>query len=123
MGDGGDAPSGGSYTSYVTVDDLNGGTTTVSFNWTVTDTNHPPYLYHWDYFYTRVGDSVLLEEFNAEDIDLGDTLVFDVVDLPPGLWFDPELNRIAGTTTTAGTYGVTCSVSDGQGGSDSDTCR
>jgi uncharacterized repeat protein (TIGR01451 family) len=48
----------------------------------------------------------------ATDAD-GDALTFTAGGLPPGLAIDPMTGAISGTVTTAGTYAVTVSASDG----------
>jgi len=115
-----DPRASGTYTSYVTVDDLNGGTTTVSFDWTVTDTNHPPVVVRWSHGMTHVGDSFYSGDgVAAADID-EDTFLRSMIGLPPGISYDPQTNVVAGVTTVAGTYVVLQTVDDGHGGTDRD---
>lgn len=115
-----DPRASGTYTCYVTVDDLNGGTTTVSFDWTVTDTNHPPVVVRWSHGMTHVGDSFYSGNgVAAADID-EDTFQRSMIGLPPGISYDPQTNVVAGVTTTAGTYVVLQTVDDGHGGTDRD---
>lgn len=55
---------------------------------------------------------------NASDPD-GDFMTYGAAGLPPGLTIDSQTGVILGSPTTAGTYTVNLSVSDGNGGSDS----
>ena len=113
----------------VTADDLDGGVTTVNFPWTVTHTDHPPRL-------LCVPDVVSLQdeswnspvpflEYNpvsAVDID-GSTLTYSVTGLPPGISYATVNNQcvFSGQFSASGVYNVTVTVSDGEGGTDSDT--
>ncbi len=63
------------------------------------------------------GDSENLV-LSASDAD-GDALQFNATNLPPGLSIDSNSGSISGVSTTSGTYSVSVSVTDGQGGSDS----
>jgi hypothetical protein len=111
----------GSYTPIVTVDDLDGGVTTISFSWTVTHVNHPPHVFHqtWDTVSVQ-GQFSPDVVFAVNDID-NDPLTISVSGLPPGVTFDPLTSEASGAATSSGTYAPVVTVSDGQGGTDTDT--
>jgi hypothetical protein len=108
----------GSYAVSVTVDDQNGGVTTVNFSWTATMTDHAPYVNQWTdgyAFYDEPVDSLSLSPFSGEDVD-GNALTFSVAGLPPGVSYDPTTNSWSGTVYGGGNYLVTVTASDGYGG-------
>jgi Bacterial Ig domain/Putative Ig domain len=112
-----DPQAAGTYGTSVSVDDFAGGVTTVNFTWTVTDTNHAPYVYRWHGLTTNVGQGGGIGGIiNASDID-GDELSLSMSGMPPGVTYDPVTNTMAGTPSAAGTYTLTMSASDGHGGS------
>ncbi len=116
-----DARGHGSYSTSVTVDDLNGDQTTITFPWTVAHVNHPPHLFHYHTILSHVGGfQGGIPGPLASDID-GDPLSYAVAGLPPGMSYDPVRNTFSGTPQTAGIYQVTDTASDGQGGMDQDT--
>ncbi|HEY7749953.1 MAG TPA: VCBS domain-containing protein, partial [Aestuariivirgaceae bacterium] len=57
------------------------------------------------------------------DIDIGDTMTYGASGLPQGLAINPSTGLVSGTiaNNAAGTYTVTFSVNDGNGGTASDT--
>ena len=57
----------------------------------------------------------------ATDANSGDTLTYSASGLPTGLSINTGTGAITGTPTAAGTYNATVSVSDGNGGSDSES--
>lgn len=57
----------------------------------------------------------------ATDANSGDTLTYSASGLPTGLSINTGTGTITGTPTVAGTYNATVSVSDGNGGSDSES--
>jgi len=65
------------------------------------------------------GDSVNLS-VSASDAD-NDTLSFSARGLPPQLGIDSGTGQMTGSLTVAGTYSVTITVADGNGGTDSKT--
>ena len=81
--------------------------------------NRPPQLSNPGPQTHQVGTSISLS-LSATDPD-GDNLIFSGNNLPPGLNLNSATGVISGTASTVGTYSVTLSVSDGRGGSDSQT--
>src|SRR5262249_56755521 len=55
-----DPRAAGTYATSVTVNDLDGGITTVSFTWTVTNTNHAPQVRLMDHLALQVGQPINL---------------------------------------------------------------
>ena len=84
-----------------------------SFAWTIQNatSNNAPSLSNPGTTRHDVGESVVLQ-LNGGDSN-GDPLTYGAAGLPPGLQLTPSTGRIAGVPTTAGTYSVTVSVSDG----------
>jgi hypothetical protein len=68
----------------------------------------------------EVGQSVSLS-IAASDPDIGDRIAFGATGLPPGLAIDAYTGEITGVADTAGSYTVTVTVADGNGGTDSTT--
>ena len=66
---------------------------------------------------THAEGEVVSQTLAASDFD-GDPLSFSATGLPPGLSIDAVSGEVSGIATQAGTYDVTATVSDGQGGSD-----
>ncbi len=103
----------------ITVNDGNGGQDSASFTWTV-DTlppvNNPPSLTNPGAQSGFEGDSVNLA-LVASDLD-GDSLTYGAGGLPAGLSINVTTGVISGTLQTAGTYPVTATVDDGNGGQD-----
>lgn len=83
------------------------------FTWTVVDTNRAPLWTDPGPQLFSEGDSVLLL-LEASDPD-GQALEYGAVGLPPGLALDTATGEIAGSLgyTTAGTWNVTATASDG----------
>ncbi len=106
--------NGGHYTVVVSCNDGAGGTVSVSFAWTITHTNQPPYIQFPGGQSNKIGDAVTLQ-LVAGDPD-GDALTFSATGLPAGLTINPQTGMISGMIEgPAGTYNVTASVSDGYG--------
>ncbi|MFK7804158.1 MAG: putative Ig domain-containing protein [Anaerolineae bacterium] len=107
----------------ISVSDGNGGTDSISFLWTVTDSTPPPpgnidpVLSSIANQTNEVGDTVSVQ-LSASDAD-NDTLTYSVTGLPAGLNINSSTGLISGSPTTAVATNVTVSVSDGNGGSDS----
>ncbi|WP_432479592.1 putative Ig domain-containing protein [Nocardioides sp. GXQ0305] len=108
----------GEFTVVVTADD--GELSAVEeFVLEVTPVNDAPVL-------TSVADVTLEEDSELDPVQLaatdadGDELVYELSSLPAGLVFDADQARITGTPTVSGTYVVTATVRDGNGGSDQD---
>ncbi len=103
------------YSVDVTVDDGNGGTDTVTFAWTVTDTNQAPVL-------AAIGTQTINEHqslsffASATDADLpADTLTWSATGLPSGASLDPNTGAFAWTPTELqgpGVYTVSITVTD-----------
>lgn len=86
-----DPQGAGSYTSTVTVDDMEGGVSSVAFDWAVGDTNHAPRLRPFPNLDTvQSFDYYNYGSPQAVDID-GDPLTFTVTGLPPGIDLRPGL--------------------------------
>ncbi|MEM7126668.1 MAG: putative Ig domain-containing protein [Chloroflexota bacterium] len=112
----------GSYAVVASVDDGNGGTDSVTFNWTINEPapgNNPPVLTNPGDQTHHVGESTSLP-LSAIDAD-GHVLTFGATGLPTGLAIDSATGIIAGTPTTEGTSSVTITVDDGNGGTDNAT--
>ncbi|WP_439626420.1 putative Ig domain-containing protein [Gemmata sp.] len=114
--------SAGSYHPMVSVTDYRGAETSVTFDWTVTDHNHAPYIIEAAPTTPfTVGQTLTgLNFFTATDPD-GDPLTITVPDLPSWLTFDPDSGTVSGTIAEAGTVSVTVIADDGHGGVASET--
>ncbi len=86
-------------------------TDSASFAWTIDAANSAPVLVNPGNGRNQVGQSVTLQ-LQASDAQ-GQPLTFIASGLPPGLTLASSTGRITGTVTTAGTYQVTATVSDG----------
>ena len=105
-----------SYSVTITVDDGGGRSDSVSFDWQVTlSASNPPLLTVPGNQSSSEGDTVNLA-VTASDPD-GDTLSYAATGLPPGLTINSAMGDITGTVQQAGSYSVTITVDDGNGGS------
>jgi hypothetical protein len=101
----------------VKVIDGNGGITTQPFTITVTNTNDAPTI-------TSTPSTAATEEMlysyqvQAGDIDAGDTLIYSLTTAPSGMMIDANIGLISWTPIVdqAGTHNVVVLVSDGNGG-------
>ncbi len=109
----------GSFVVTVNVDDGNGGADSTNFTWTIEAlvTNTPPVITAIVDQINTEGDSVNLLAI-ANDAD-GDSLSFSAIGLPAGLNINSVTGQISGFTGQSGSFAVTVSVDDGNGGSDS----
>ena len=100
----------GTYVPQVSVSD---GSLSASrtFTWTVVAGNQPPSLTNPGTLSASVGQAVALQLI-ASDPD-GQPITFSAVGLPAGLTIGTNTGAITGQATTAGTYSVTVTVSDG----------
>jgi hypothetical protein len=109
----------GSYSVTITATDGSGASGSTTFTWTITNT----------VTVTSPGDQsnvsgtgVTPVAISASDSSSGATLTYsDGGTLPPGLSIDPNAGTISGTPTTAGSYPVTITATDGSGASGSTT--
>ena len=110
----------GNFNTTIVVYDRRGQSDQVSFLWGIEPApNSPPVLASIGDQTGTIGQSVSLT-LSATDDD-GDTMVFSASGLPDGL----NLNggNISGNPTSIGTFSTIISVSDGNGGTDSETIR
>ena len=103
----------------VVVSDGRGGSASADFTWTVVRANVAPTLVNPGNQTGTVGVALSLP-LVATDSD-GDSLAYAASGLPVGLSIDAATGRISGTPTAIGTSNVTVAVSDGRGGSDTET--
>ena len=84
------------------------------FTWVIQSAfqNTPPTLGTPGSLTSTVGQQILLQ-LQGADAD-GDPLTYSASGLPDGLQVTADNGRISGSPTTAGSYGVTISVSDGR---------
>ncbi len=117
----------GTATITYTISDGEGGTATATITVTVTPENDAPVGTALPPQDTEDGAVVSVPvAANFTDVD-GDTLTFAAADLPPGLSIDPDSGVISGTIdnsasqTGGGVYTATITVSDGNGGTTTQT--
>ena len=110
----------GGYSVTVEVDDGRSGVDSQSFSWTIGAAPQPNGAPTLDDpgNQTNLQDDVVTLQLAARDPD-NDPLQFSATGLPTGLTLDANSGLISGTAVTIGTFNVTLSVSDGQGGTDS----
>ena len=111
------------YSSTVNVVDGRGGSDEYSFTWTVAEVNLDPTLDPIGDQANDEGDAVSID-LDATDLD-GDGLTFGATNLPPSLTIDPVTGEVTGTIDAGASggspYSVEFTVTDGNGGSDSET--
>ncbi|MDT7834249.1 Ig-like domain-containing protein [Aquabacterium sp. OR-4] len=106
----------GSDTITYTVSDGQGGSSTAQVSVTVVAVNDAPTAGPLADHANTVGTAVSLQAGAAfADAD-GDALQFSATGLPPGLSLDAATGLISGTPSTPGSYSVTVSAADGNGG-------
>ncbi len=113
------AATGSPYSVEVTVDDGRGGVVSTTFTWTVTAVNVDPVLDPIGNLLSGLGQTISLT-VTATDAD-NDPLTFGAAGLPDGLTINTATGEITGTTTATGTFPVTVTVDDLNGGTDSET--
>ncbi|MDN3526327.1 retention module-containing protein, partial [Halomonas sabkhae] len=107
------------------VEDVNGDTETVTVDLTVEPVNDAPIATDLSDRSSDDSETISFDvSGNFSDVDSGDSLTFSANGLPPGLMIDPSTGVISGVLDSsasqggdAGTYQVTISASDGNGGS------
>lgn len=101
----------GSYSVTAAVYESGGNSVSRSFTWTITDTDTTPTLATIPNQTGTVGMYVELDlSTYANDAD-GDTLMFEAIGLPPGLFIN-GMGLISGSYNAAGTYDVQIIVTD-----------
>ncbi|WP_170214852.1 Ig-like domain-containing protein [Halomonas halmophila] len=120
-----DADYNGSDSFTYDVEDVNGDTETVTVDLTVEPVNDAPIAIDLSDRSSDDSETISLDvSGNFSDVDSGDSLTFSASGLPPGLMIDPSTGVISGVLDSsasqggdAGSYQVTISASDGNGGS------
>jgi hypothetical protein len=109
----------GSNNVVVLVLDGNGGTDTQSFNITVANVNDPPSITSTP-ITTATDDVLYTYDVEASDVDVGDTLTYSLTAYPTGMTINANTGLIEWTPNDGhvGNNSVTILVSDGNGGSD-----
>ncbi len=117
----------GTATITYTISDGEGGTATATIEVTVAPVNDAPVGTALPPQDTEDGATIAVPVAgNFSDVD-GDMLTYSAADLPPGLSIDPDSGVISGTIdnsasqTDSGVYTATITVSDGNGGTTSQT--
>ena len=103
-----------------TVSDGRGGTDSETFSWVIAAGNVAPVLVNPGAQSGTAGVAIVPLQLQATDGNAGDTLTFSASGLPAGLAISAG-GLITGTPSAAGTASVTATVSDGRGGTDSET--
>lgn len=106
-----------SLSTTVTINDGYGGTDSESFTFTIANT--APVLAMFGAQSSTVGQAVNLSP-SASDTN-GDAVSWAATDLPSGLAIDANTGAITGTPDTADSYTTIISISDGNGGTDSES--
>ena len=107
--------SAGTFPVVATVSDGRGGSATQSFSVVVPQSNRAPVLTSSPVLTGAVGQAYAYDA-DATDAD-NDPLTYALTTLPSGMTIVPGTGVIAWTPTAAGTFPVVVSVSDGRGGS------
>jgi hypothetical protein len=108
----------------VTVTDAAGATDTVTFNVTVNNVNDPPEITSETPAGTVDQGAAYSFTVNATDPDAGDTLVYSITGNPAWMSIDPSTGVISGTPgaeDVAETTGITVTVTDAAGATDTVT--
>jgi hypothetical protein len=109
----------GSNNVVVLVLDGNGGTDTQSFTINVANMNDPPTITSTP-ITTATDDALYTYDVDASDVDVGDTLTYSLTAYPTGMTINATTGHIEWTPNDdhIGTNSVTILVSDGNGGTD-----
>ncbi len=109
----------GSNNVYILASDGKGGTDTQSFSIAVSNVNDLPNITSTP-ITTATEDSLYIYDVEASDIDVSDTLTYSLTAYPTGMMIDADTGVISWTPTNAqvGANPVTVVVSDGNGGTD-----
>jgi hypothetical protein len=105
--------------SHILVSDGNGGSDTQSFALVVLNANDSPTITSVE-INTTTEDVQYTYDVEADDVDVGDTLIFSLTTFPIGMNIDIGTGLINWTPTNddVGSHNVVVQVSDGKGGTD-----